>query len=176
VAAQAVAGVLIKNVALPLIGARLRNRVDVTGRETAVGHVERRQLDSDLLDRVVGERHADCRRIAILIQPETVVLAYSVQGNAVEAGMFAAAVDGEAVVLVVEVDAGIDAVYIDDVAVEGDRSLHVEAVKRRGGSGGHVDSLDGGTDYDNFLDPFVRHFDGEAVDVTKCNGWHLHRF
>src|SRR5690606_37813612 len=104
VAAQAVAGVLIKNVALPLIGARLRNRVDVTDRETAVGHVERRQLDSDLLDRVVGERHADCRRIAILIQPETVVLAYSVQGNAVEAGMFAAAVDGEAVVLVVEVD------------------------------------------------------------------------
>ena len=57
-APKTTAGPVIENTAFPFIRATFGDDIDVTGRETTVGHVKRRKLNGKLLDSVIRERHA----------------------------------------------------------------------------------------------------------------------
>ncbi len=78
VAAEVLARVLVESAKLEFVHARLGDRVDVAGREAAVGHVEGREFDGHLFQRVIRERLADGRCVAVLVQAEAVRLAHAV--------------------------------------------------------------------------------------------------
>ena len=60
-------------------------------------------------------------------QAEAVILTDAIERNAVEPRVLAGTVDLETAVLVVQVDPRVEAIDVEDVAVECDRGFHIES-------------------------------------------------
>ena len=87
---------LVGDRAVPVVRARARYDIDRAAGKAAVGDIEWRGLDRNLLDRVNRYRRT-LRRIAAVIQAEVVVLTNAVDGEAVESIVRAG--DGNSVVI-----------------------------------------------------------------------------
>ena len=102
---------------MPFVGAGLGHCVDVTGRELAVEHIERRQFHGYLLNGVIGERLA-FGRIAIAVQAEQVIHPHAVNGQAVETRVGASALHRTTGVSGVNIDPWVVIDYVAQIAVD----------------------------------------------------------
>ena len=105
---------------MELIRAGLGDDVDVTAGEAAIFHVDRRDLNRNLLRNVERERKA-LGRIAVIVKAEVVVLADAVNGQRVEAFVRTNAANA-ALKRFVDRDPRVEADDVFDVAVK-DRQL-----------------------------------------------------
>ena len=137
VAAHVVVGEVEEHRSRELVGARLGHHVDEAARETAVLRVERRKLDRDLRDGVERERQA-LRRVAVVVEAETVVEADAVDRHRVEARRGAGALHAvrarRSARRLVEIDARVVADDVLDVAVDRGALGKVFGREDRGGA------------------------------------------
>ncbi len=156
VGAQAVICVVAEEVAVEFIRTGFRDRVDVTGGEATILHIEGSQFDRNLLNGIIRKWDA-LGWVTIRIQAEIVIHANAVNGQRVEAGVLTATLDCVDITTgFVNIDAWVEAQDIRDVAVDGRGPLQrLQAEGRRRTSSSRCEIGDGSRNNDRFLTRFT---------------------
>ncbi len=133
-----------------------RDRVDVTGGEATILHIEGSQFDRNLLNGIIRKWDA-LGWVTIRIQAEIVIHANAVNGQRVEAGVLTATLDCVDITTgFVNIDAWVEAQDIRDVAVDGRGPLQrLQAEGRRRTSSSRCEIGDGSRNNDRFLTRFT---------------------